>query len=223
MKKLFVGFLISTVTASAGTIISYTTLASWSSTVTGATLTDFEGVYGAGTGAFQPGGQVTVGLINIQTVNASGRLYWSGPGVYAVSSILTTQPRQPVQFDRFVVTPSAAKTAIAFDLGNFRFNEHVDIQFHFVDSTSQTLNVLTPALNASTNLRFFGFTGDTAIDQVTIARTAVISDAFSYGLGIDNIRLGDATATPEPASALLAASALVALGSLRRWRQTRSC
>jgi hypothetical protein len=212
-------FLAVALSAPAAMVTSHSSLVNWSSASTNTAVIDFEGVYANNTGAFQPGGQVTVGGVNITALNSNGRLYWFGPNsVYGPSSNLTTQPLAPQQLDALQLTLATARTSLAFDLANFRSGENVDITFRFIDSSTVTLNAPTLAVVGPGNLgQFFGFTADLAFDRVTIARTAILADAFSRGLWIDNIRTGDTV--PEPATAALTLVALAGGACLRRERK----
>jgi hypothetical protein len=202
----------------AGTITHYTSSVDWTNDTTGGSVVDFEGVYAPGGGEFQPGGQVTVGGIEITALNSSGRLYWIGPGTfYGPSSNLTTQPLETDQFDAFQLTLILPNTAIAFELANFRMNESVDVKFRFVDGTFTTLPFPTTViLGPSTIGQFFGFTSDMAFDQVTIARTAFAPDNLGRGLRIDNITVAQAAGVPEPSTMGMVLAAVVAAWVLAR-------
>ena len=199
-------------TAPAATIVQYSNLTAWSSAINSPTLYDFEGVYGSTIGAFQPSSHVSLSGLDIRAAGTpTPGLYWSGPDVYGPSSNLTTQLGPNDQFDRLILTPSASISAIAFDLANFRYGESVDILFKFVDSSTYTITRNTLAgVTGNTVPEFFGFVSDLRIDQVTIARTAFITDTFSRGLYIDNVRLAE-NAVPEPNPFALSGAVLLAI------------
>jgi hypothetical protein len=208
-------FGLSAVAAEAASLQFFTDRATFEAAAGNLKNENFNGVVGEP--SFN-GATLTVGDLTLRNDNDFGRgfidqppfLSPSNPPAYDVDGTANANLLTAAQIagqDDFFVDIGFAAPITAFGADFSAFNS--DVQRSFFEVLGQTFN---PPITQGSVVQFIGFVSDTAFTQLRIT-----GSNFTDGFGMDNIAYGPVvTAVPLPPAALFLASALAALGMVRR-------
>lgn len=187
--------------ASATTITTYSTLASWQAMTSGATFMDFEN---GSLAQFSGLGGGTA--IAIQDTN---QYSWMNFGTNKAAFI---NLNSPTTMPYIRIAPSSSVTAFALNI--FSANPNA-LTFSVSVNSGTPFTVSTNAIGNPPG--FIGVTSDTPITSIDLMLQNVASNSGAYEF-VDNFRTAQADQTPEVATLLLIGSGLVGMMAIRKRR-----
>jgi len=210
---IVVGIAAVTITvapASATTITTYSTLASWQAMTGGEALMDFNtGILSNAAVQFSGLGGFAI-AIDDPAVN-SWQNFGTGKAAYVFINSTTSVPYIHIA----LLTPVNAFGLNVFSANPnaLAFTVNVDTAATYSKGNGTPYSVAT--YNIGTAPAFFGVTSDTPITYIDLTLTGAPLSAYEF---VDNFRTAQAAQTPEAATLLLIGSGLVGIMALRRRR-----
>ena len=205
IRRALVSLLFLVPFAAQGSVITYTTQASFFAAASGLSTIDFEAQQTGGNITFY-GANLTVGGVSF--TQADSRLFVFGPSFYSTSSTSNYLNHNDAGTQSVVINFTSAQTAVGMAIGCLENWHGTCGSAVFSLNNGDTFGVTTTSRLAGTagQLAYIGFISDTPFTSLTIndPAKATMIDNFSYGTA----------AVPLPASLALLLFGLV--GLLRR-------